>query len=136
MVALVQDRQTPRRRNEDFEIPVEAATLIFAGGIVCINAAGRAVKGSTSTTLRAVGMADSRADNSAGAAGAIRVKVRRGCYQFANSTGADQVTLANLGADAYIVDDQTVALTTGTGTRSVAGTIRDVDAGGVWIEFK
>lgn len=136
MVALVQDRQTPRRSSVDYEFPVEAATKIFGGSIVCLNASGRATKGAVSTTLRAVGMADAQADNSTGAAGDIRVKVRRGCYRFANSTAGDAITLANVGADAYIVDDQTVALTNGSNTRSVAGVIRAVDEGGVWIEFK
>lgn len=136
MAALTQDRQTPRRRGEDFELPVAAATKIFGGSIVCINTSGLATKGATSTTLKAVGIADSLADNSAGAASAIRVKVRRGCYAFANSASTDQITLADIGADAYIVDDQTVAKTNGSSSRSVAGVIRDVDATGVWVEFK
>ncbi len=136
MTALAQDRQTPRRQSQDFEFPVAAATKIFGGSIVCLNAAGTATKGAVSTTLRAVGIADTMADNSAGAAGAVRVKARRGCFQFANSASGDLIALANVGADAYIVDDQTVALTSGGSTRSVAGVIRDVDANGVWIEFK
>jgi hypothetical protein len=136
MAALAQDRQTPRRQSQDFEFPVAAATKIFGGSIVCLNSAGTATKGAVSTTLRAVGIADAMADNSAGAAGAVRVKTRRGCFQFANSASGDLIALANVGADAYIVDDQTVALTSGGSTRSVAGVIRDVDANGVWIEFK
>jgi hypothetical protein len=34
-----------------------------------------------------------------------------------------------------VVDDQTVAKTNGSSSRSVAGIIRDVDADGVWVEF-
>ena len=63
------------------------------------------------------------------------MRVRRGVFQFQNSSAGDLIALANLGADCYIVDDQTVALTNGTNTRSVAGKIRDVDAGGVWVEI-
>ncbi len=136
MAALTQDRQTPRRISVDFEFPVAAATKIYGGSIVCINASGLATKGATSTTLKAVGIADASADNSAGAASAIRVKVRRGCFKLANSASTDQITLADIGADAYIVDDQTVAKTSGSSTRSVAGVIRDVESDGVWIEFK
>jgi hypothetical protein len=33
------------------------------------------------------------------------------------------------------VDDQTVAKTDGTGARSVAGKVFDVDSGGVWVRF-
>lgn len=135
MAALSADRNTPIRTAEDFEFPVAAATLIYAGSLVCINASSLATKGAVATTLKAVGIATERADNSAGAAGAIRVKVRRGCFRFANSSAGDLIALADVGADCYIVDDQTVAKTNGGSTRSVAGKIRDVDADGVWVQI-
>ena len=40
-----------------------------------------------------------------------------------------------MGSDCYIVDDQTVAKTNGTNTRSVAGKIIAVDADGVWVKI-
>lgn len=136
MAALTQDRDTRRRDGEQFDLPVAAATLIYAGSIVCVSTATNlATKGATATTLKAVGMAEDRADNSAGAASAIRVRVRRGCFRFANSAAGDQVVLGDVGSDCFIVDDQTVAKTNGSNTRSVAGKVRDVDADGVWVEF-
>lgn len=135
MAALTADRRTPFRTAEDFEFPVAASTLIYAGAIVCINASSLATKGAVSTALKCVGVAQATADNSAGAASAIRVKVRRGCFRFANSASADAIALADVGADCYIVDDQTVAKTNGSASRSVAGKIRDVDADGVWVEI-
>lgn len=94
MAALTQDRNTPRRRSEDYEYPVAAATRIYGGSIVCINASGLATKGAVSTTLKAVGIADAQADNSAGAASSIRVKVRRGCYKFGNSASTDLIRVS------------------------------------------
>ena len=135
MAALSADRNTPIRTAEDFEFPVAAATLIYAGSLVCINASSLATKGAVATTLKAVGIATERADNSAGLASAIRVKVRRGCFRFANSSAGDLIALADVGADCYIVDDQTVAKTNGGATRSIAGKIRDVDADGVWVQI-
>lgn len=135
MAALTADRNTPRRAAEDFEFPMAASTLIYAGALVCVNASGLATKGAVATTLKTVGVAQETADNSAGAASAKRVKVRRGCYRFANSGSADAITLADVGADCYVVDDQTVAKTNGSATRSVAGKVRDVDADGVWVEI-
>ena len=41
-----------------------------------------------------------------------------------------------MGSDCYIVDDQTVAKTNGGATRCVAGKVWDVDAEGVWVEFR
>lgn len=137
MAALTQDRDTVRRNGDLAAYPVAAATKIFAGSLVCIQTgANFATKGATATTLRGVGVAEETADNTAGAAGAISVKVRRdGWFRFANSAAADLIAVADIGADCYVVDDQTVAKTNGGATRSVAGKVRDVDANGVWIEF-
>lgn len=135
MTALTQDRNTLRRDGNQMEPPVAAATKIYGGSIVCINAAGYAVPGATSTTLKAAGVAEDRADNSAGAAGDIRVRVRKGVHRFANSATTDQIGLADIGSDCYVVDDQTVAKTSATNTRSVAGKVFDVDADGVWVKF-
>jgi hypothetical protein len=62
--------------------------------------------------------------------------VRKGTFLFLNSSGADQITLANGftvpgGQTCYAVDDETVALTSDTNLRPVAGTIVDVESDGV-----
>jgi hypothetical protein len=134
MTALAADRNTLSRDARDFEWPVATATKIYAGAIVCINSSGYATKGATSTTLKTVGVAQEQVDN-AGADGDKTIKVRRGCFRFANSSAGDAIARADIGADCYVVDDQTVAKTNGTSTRSVAGKIRDVDSGGVWVEI-
>jgi len=135
MTALTKDRNTKRRDGVQYSDPVAASTKVFAGALVCINASGFAVPGSTSATLKARGVAQEYVDNSAGAAGDLRVETRRGVFPFANSASADEITRADIGATAYIVDDQTVAKTSATNTRSVAGVIRDVDSDGVWVEI-
>ena len=133
-MALVKDRNTKRRDGVQFSFPVDAATTIFAGGIVVL-AAGLGAPGSVATGLIAVGVAEEFVDNSAGAAGDVSVPVRKGVFHFGNSAAADEIALDDVGVDCYIVDDATVALTNGTNTRSVAGKIVDVDSTGVWVEF-
>lgn len=136
MTAATQDRNTPARDANSFEFPVKAAAKIFAGTLVGIDTADAfAKKGATSTTLKIVGRASETADNTAGADGAINVKVERGCFRFANSAAGDLITRAEIGSDCFVVDDSTVAKTNGTNTRSVAGKVRDVDAAGVWVEI-
>ncbi|WP_420996234.1 hypothetical protein ACKI2N_002530 [Cupriavidus sp. 30B13] len=136
MTVLTTDRNTTNRAGIDFEFPVAANTKIFAGAIAAIDTAtATATKGGTATTLKAVGIAQATADNTGGAAGAIRVRVRRGVWHVANSAAADQITLADVNTDCYLVDDQTVAKTNGGNTRSIAGKVRDVDETGVWVEF-
>lgn len=116
-----------------------AAKKVFEGGIVCLSATGYATPGATATTLVADGIALETVDNSAGAAGDAKVRVKKGVFRFGNSASTDAITRAEIGDDCYIVDDQTVAKTngdTGSGaTRSKAGKIMDVDAVGVWVRF-
>lgn len=135
MTALTANRDTPQREGASYEFPVAAGSKIYTGAIVCLNSSNLAVKGATATGLKAVGRAEALADNTNGGNGDIAVKVRRGVFRFANSSSGDLIALADVGADCYIVDDQTVAKTNGSSTRSVAGKVRDVDADGVWVEF-
>ncbi|VWX62578.1 hypothetical protein [Sphingorhabdus sp. 109] len=136
MTALAQKREIPTRDGKQFSRPVAAATVIYAGALVCLNAAGNAVPGSTSTTLVVDGIAEDTIDNSGGSAGDVNVPVYRpGLARFANSTSTDEITAAEIGDNCYIVDDQTVAKTNGTSTRSVAGKVEDVDAQGVWVRL-
>ncbi len=136
MTALTQDRNTLARNGDQKEPPVAANARIFGGSLVAINATGFAVPGSTAQGLVGCGCAEARADNTGGAAGAIHVRVSTRPSQFANSAAADAITLADIGKDCFIVDDQTVAKTDGTGTRSRAGRVFDVDADGVWVDFR
>ncbi|SIP96031.1 hypothetical protein [Bosea sp. TND4EK4] len=133
MTALNADRNTPTRKSDLLERPAAAAKRYYAGALLALDANGRLVPGATATTLKGVGRCEGFVDNAAGADDAVTVKVRRGSFRWNNSTAGDAITAADIGADCYIVDDQTVAKTNGTNTRSVAGKIMDVDAQGVWV---
>jgi hypothetical protein len=137
MTALTAVRNTKKwgtdSAPETISLKVAAGVKIFKGALVCI-AAGFAAPGSTSTTVIAIGRAEATVDNTSGAAGALNLDVRRGLFNWANSTGGDLITQAAVGQTAYVVDDQTVALTSGGGTRSKAGLILYVDQFGVWVE--
>jgi hypothetical protein len=137
MTAITTERDTQRRDGKQGAYHVLAATKVLAGTLVVLTAAGYAQGGAAgSTTLKALGVADETADNSGGASGDIRVKVRRdGWFRFANSAAGDLITTADIGSNCYIADNQTVAKTNGSASRSIAGNVRDVDAVGVWIEF-
>lgn len=135
-MALTAPRSTVERSGDLREPPVAAATTIHQGGLTCVNASGYAVPGATATTLKAIGRAEESADNSGGSAGDIRVKVRAGVFRWKNSTSTDAIALSDVGGTCYVVDDETVAKTDGTGTRSAAGKIFDVDALGVWVDMR
>lgn len=133
-MALTKPRDTLERSSGLLVLPVAAATTIHQGALVAVNAAGNAVPGSVSATLKGAGRAEVSGDNSGGAAGAVSVTVKRGVFKFKNH-GADAVTAADVLGDCFIVDDETVAKTNGANTRSKAGKVLDVEASGVWVEF-
>lgn len=138
MAAATKDRDTqelaPGRKRS---FPMAAGAKVFAGTIAAIDASGNVNKGITATTIRAVGSFRSAFDNTGGAAGAVVAEAERGVFgPFANSTSGDLIAAADVGNDCYIVDDQTVAKTNGSNTRSIAGKVFQVDASGVWVEFR
>ncbi|MAU43383.1 MAG: hypothetical protein CMP09_00765 [Yangia sp.] len=135
MAALTQDRNTPRSEGDIRRGAVAAATLIYAGAMVMRNGSGHLVEGQTATGLVGAGVAMERVDNSAGVAGELACDYRPGTFRFGNAAGADEITIADIGAVAFAVDDQTVAKTDGTATRSPAGIIDAVDDRGVWVRF-
>ena len=136
MSALTGDRRTPERSGDLREFPVAASTTLYAGAMAALNASGQMVPVSTATGLIAIGRCEARADNSAGAAGDVTGKAKAGVFRFGNSAGADEIAADDIGKTCYGVDDQTVALTDGTSTRSSVGKIFDVDAQGVWVDFR
>lgn len=133
-MALAADRNTPMKDGELIAVPVAANAKIYAGALTVANATGYAAPGSTATTLTYLGRAEEAVDNTGGADGAKTALIRRGkAFKYKNS-GADPVTQAELGKACYIVDDETVAKTNGTSTRSAAGIVVGIEADGVWVQ--
>lgn len=135
MTALTKDRNTPQREGELLSIGAAATKKFFAGAIAMKNATGYGTPGATATGQIALGRVEEYVDNTNGGDGAVNVTVRKGVFKFANSAGGDLIAIADIGNTCYIVDDQTVAKTDGTGTRSAAGTIVGVDSDGVWVRM-
>lgn len=135
MAALDTDRNTAMRDGHVVSLPVAASAKIYAGALVALDSIGNATPGATATGLLGMGRAEAQVDNSSGSAGDARVEVRKGVFKFGNSAGADEITSADIGSVCYIVDDQTVAKTDGTDTRSAAGRVFDIEADGVWVKF-
>lgn len=134
MTALAADRMTPQRAGVDYVYPVAAATTIYTGSLVVLDAAGNAKPGTTATGLVAAGRAEHQVANP-GLAGAEQVRVRRGVYRWVNSAAGDLIGAAEVNRACYIVDDQTVAKTSAGGTRSPAGLVVAVDEAGVWVDM-
>jgi len=132
MTALAKDRKAPQYDTPDATIPrlvnlpVAAATTIYAGSMCASDAAGNAVPATASTAIKLWGRAETQVANT-GAAGAKRIDVRPGVFAFVNSgAGADLIAAADVGKLCYAADDNVVALTN-AGGRPVAGLIFPFD---------
>jgi len=116
------------------QVPAAANAVCYAGGMAVLNATGYGAPGATALNLTYFGRFEEFVDNTGGADGAKTVMVRRKKAFYWKNEGTDLVTQADVGKVCYIVDDETVAKTNGTNTRSAAGTVIAVDANGVWVE--
>ena len=131
---LTQDRMTAHRDGEVMPFAIGAGEEIFLGAQVTVNASGYLVPGAEATTLTYIGRAERHVDNTDGADGDETVLVRRKKAFLWKNSDADPVDQSMVGQPCYILDDETVAGTDGTGTRSESGTVLAVESAGVWVE--
>ncbi len=132
---LSADRDTKKRDGNKYDIPVATNVKIYMGALLTRNATGFGTPGATATTLKALGKACATVDNTGGADAAQSVEYEKGVFLFKNSASGDLITNADRENDCFIVDDETVAKTNGTNTRSIAGKVKSVDSTGVWVEI-
>lgn len=113
-------------------IPVKGATKLFAGSLVMVDATGYAVKAANGAGNHGVwGVAETTADNTSGADGAIEVIVEPGRWKF-SIAGATQ---AVNGVIVYATDDQTVKTAQAANDCLVGRITRFEDASNVWVEI-
>ncbi len=129
---LTQGRNTPEMADgKTLVLPVKGGAKIYEGALVAVDANGFAVPAAKATGLTAAGRAEEFADNSQGADGAIRIRVRRGVFKWDNAQ-AGPVTAKDVLKSCYMNDDESVTITA-TGS-SVAGKILGIDGDQVIVE--
>ena len=135
MTVLAADKQTEYREGVEISIPVVNADIIYAGALVCVNAAGYALPGADTAGLIFEGIARECVDNSLGNAGDLNVTVRRrGLFKMLFNTA---ISIANVGDNVFIVDDQTVDLTANTTNDIFCGVIAEyIDTTHAWVDIE
>ncbi|MBI4643999.1 MAG: hypothetical protein HY743_09845 [Deltaproteobacteria bacterium] len=104
MTATSKDRATPYREGIELVLPMAANVKIYAGTMICWNASGYVAPGADTANFKFAGVALEQVDNTGGANGAKRIRVRRsGAFEFA----ASSISQADEGKMMYLVDDQT-----------------------------
>ncbi|TCU35446.1 hypothetical protein [Rhizobium azibense] len=131
MTAMSQARPIVEIEGKFTSAPMKGATTILQGALV-VTENSLAVPGKSAVGLTVLGIAEETVVNS-GTDGAKRVNARRGTFKFFN-LAADAIVAGDVGKDCYLVDDQTVAKTNGTNTRSMAGKIINVESDGVFVK--
>lgn len=125
---------------------VAAAAVCIQGGLAVLVAGyarpGRAGQGGTTAlksadvaTYVAVGVFAESVTGGV-ADGDKVVNIQTGTFPFKNSSGADLITIADIGRQAFIIDDETVARTSSGETRAAAGIIDRIDSDGVWVRIE
>jgi hypothetical protein len=105
MAALTKDRATPYRDGIEIEFPVAANSKIYSGSLVCANASGYAVPAADTAGLTFLGVALEQVDNTGGADGVKKVRLRRtGVFEFDATT----ITQGMVGDAMFAMDDHTM----------------------------
>jgi len=133
MAALTQSRDAKEHSGREFRRTVLSGNQIYKGAIVGVNAAGTAQKAAAGVTMQVMGIALQSVLGDA--AGAGKVDILSGCFEFHNSTSGDLIENDDAGKLCYAADDQTAALTA-TGSRPVLGRILGIaDTGKVIVKI-
>jgi len=97
-----------------------AAAKIFHNALVKVNAAGFLAPAAGEVGSQFAGIAYEYCDNSGGVAGAKKCRVEHEGIWLLSGTGFAQT---NVGDKVYAVDDDTVTVTEGTGSKQIVGNI-------------
>jgi len=135
MTVLSEDKQIEIQDGVEKDFPMAASEKIFGGALGCVNAAGYALEGSDTANLIFQGVAMEQKDNSDGANGDLDVVLRRrGLVKVILDTA---ITIANVGDNVFLVDDQTVDLTANVTHNIFCGIIAGyIDTTHAWIDIE
>lgn len=107
MTAQTEDRTIARKGGDLFAATIAATEEIFKGALVSLDSTGYVKPAADAAAERLLGVSETNYDNTSGADGAADIEGRRNpVFEFVCAG----MTLADLGADVYVVDDQTVGL--------------------------
>lgn len=130
---------TEIRDGELIQIPLLASAIILQGTFAVIDNSGHGVASEDvgGAGQICLGIWDHSAENT-GANGDVLGLVRRNKQFLVRNSETNPVTQADFGTQVDIEDNQTIAKTDGTGTRSLAGRFMGFDTqyeNCVWVEI-
>ncbi len=137
MTATTQPRKTMQLEGNPLPVvlayPIKANQVMYQGTIAMLDSSGRLIAGATVTGAQTIGKFDNNepvTDTTGLADGDVIGTVYPGVWLWASGSGGDVIAADDVGQLAYTIDNQTVGLTDGGATRSIAGTIFGVTSSG------
>ena len=131
------DRVAPiiEGRGKTWADPVAATQTLYVGALAMLNTSGDLVRAAATAALIMRGVVTKQSLSAP--AGTIVETAHNLLVRLKNSASTDEITRAEIGDNCYVVDDQTVAKTSDSSARPVAGKIVQIDAasGEVWVEI-
>lgn len=131
MTTLAENKPRAYEMGEYNELPVSASDIIYEGAAVGENGSGYFRPLVAADPF--AGFAVDKADNSAGAAGAVNVKVKQEGFIELDVTGVTAVT--DEGSTVYASDDDTFTLTS-SGNSAIGKIVRYVSGTKVLVYFE
>jgi hypothetical protein len=134
-MTLAADKALQYTEGVELSFPVVATDIIYAGSLVCVNAAGYALPGADTAGLIFQGIAVEQVDNSTGNAGDKTVVLRRrGLIKMTLGTAISQ---ANVGDNVFLVDDESVDIAAQTTNDIFCGIIAGyIDSTHAWVDIE
>jgi len=135
MGALEEDKKTEYTEGVLLAFEVLASAEIFAGSFVCVDANGYAQPGADTAGLIFEGVATEYVLDSSAVSGTEKVILRRrGLFKALMGTA---ITIANVGDNVFLADDQTVDLTANVNENIFCGIIAGyIDTTHAWIDIE
>jgi len=135
MTALTEDKALQYTEGVELAFEMYQSTKIYGGSFVCARADGYVVPGDDASGLIFEGVAIEQVDNSSGADGDKKVVLRRrGLVKAILDTA---ITIANVGDNVFLVDDQTVDLVANVTHNIFCGIIAGyIDTTHAWIDIE
>lgn len=138
MTALAAERDTLKYGGDpvpsQVSLLMKGATTIYKGAMVAVTSAGYALPAAATATNVTIGIAQETKTNS-GADGAAEISVRCGVFGFENSASSDLIAGTEIGLNCYVVDDNTVAKTSNSSARPVAGKVVKIESSQVFVKL-
>jgi hypothetical protein len=133
-MALTKDIKTDRYGTPDEgggmldDQPMGASAKVYAGSVMILRGGYVVAASSPLSTDKVIGIVRQQVTEITGVAGGTNATGDAGMFWLASGTSSDYISQANVESVCYLLDEQTVALTSNSNARPPAGIVKAFDS--------